>query len=323
MSHGEHALNVVTLSDLDGESMATLVPEYGFACTGFRVISQGEPWNVLHEPPDLSAFLTRPTRYGIPILFPWPNRIRDGRFTFEGREFQLPLAPGAPHASHGFVRQRPWTVHAAGTDERGAFCRASIDIGEGADDGWPFPCRLTVEYRLCGSVLSIQADAENLGTSPMPMGFGIHPWFDAPFGPTGTRGEMELRVHASSIWELDETFCTTGNIRPVEDGFDARVWHALEDRFVDDVFTGLALQDGWFVAELRDPSSGQQITVRSDGAFREHVVFAPPYADVVCLEPYTCTTDAFNLAARGLDAGLVVLEPGQIWRGVIEIEARP
>jgi aldose 1-epimerase len=276
---------------------------------------------VLTEPPTLSAFLTRPTRYGIPILFPWPNRIRDGRFTFEGRDFQLPLTPGAPHASHGFVRQRPWTVQSAGADERGAFCRASIDLGESADDAWPFPCRLTLEYRLFGSALGIQAEAENLGTAPMPMGFGIHPWFDVPFGPTGTRGEMELRVPASTFWELDDSFCTTGNVRPVGDGFDARGWRPLEDRFVDDVFTGLTLQNGWFVAELRDPSSGQQITVRSDGAFREHVVFAPHYADVVCLEPYTCATDAFNLAARSLDSGMVVLEPGQAWRGQIVIQA--
>jgi aldose 1-epimerase len=323
IGHGDRTVDVVTLSDLDAESMATMVPEYGFACIGFRVFSQGDPWNVLSERPDASSFLTRPTRYGIPILFPWPNRIREGRFTFDGREYQLPLAPGAPHASHGFVRQRPWTVQAAGTDGRGAFCRASVTIGDDAQDAWPFPCRLTLEYRLAGTTLSIETEAENLGTAPMPMGFGIHPWFDIPFGPTGTRAQTELKVPASSFWELDETTCTTGAISPIAVGFDARDWRPLEDRFLDDVLTGLQFQDGWFTAEVRDPSNGRALVVRADGAFREHVVFAPLYAEVVCLEPYTCTTDAFNLAVRGIDSGLVVLEPGQTWRGAIEITAHP
>jgi aldose 1-epimerase len=107
------------------------------------------------------------------------------------------------------------------------------------------------------------------------------------------------------------------------DGFDTRAWRPIEDRFIDDVYTGLVLDDGWFTAEIRDPSNGRTIGVRSDIGFREHVVFAPLHAPVVCLEPYTCTTDAFNLAAQGLDAGLIVLEPGQTWHGAVAIEVRP
>ena len=323
LGNRDRAIDILTLSDLDAESMATLVPEYGFACIGFRVFSQGEQWNVLAEPPDASAFLTRPTRYGIPILFPWPNRIRDGRFTFEGREFQLPIAPGAPHASHGFVRQRPWTVQSAGADEGGAFCRASIDIGEGSDDAWPFPGRLTLEYRLFGSTLSIQAEARNVGSTPMPMGFGIHPWFDVPFGSDTPRDAMEVRAPGKRYWELDETLCTTGPTSPVADGIDLRAWSPVAGRFIDDVYTDLVLQDGWFTAEIRDPANGRAIAVRSDATFREHVVFAPLHSDVVCLEPYTCATDASNLAARGVDSGMLVLEPGQAWRGVMQIVARP
>ena len=157
----------------------------------------------------------------------------------------------------------------------------------------------------------------------MSMGFGIHPWFDVPFGSSSARGQMEIKAPASGFWELDETLCTTGPIRPVSEGIDLRTWSPIADRFIDDVYTGLALEDGWFTAEVRDPANGRAIAVRSDASFREHVVFAPLHSDVVCLEPYTCTTDAFNLAARGLDSGMLVLEPGQIWHGAIEIVARP
>jgi aldose 1-epimerase len=171
--------------------------------------------------------------------------------------------------------------------------------------------------------LSLHAEAENVGTSPMPMGFGIHPWFDVPFGSDGTREFMEVRAPASGFWELDDSLCTTGTVRPIAEGFDAGTWRPIGDRFIDDVYTGLCLDGGWFTAEVRDPSNGRSIAVRSDSGFREHVVFAPLHSSVVCLEPYTCTTDAFNLSQRGLDAGTILLEPGQTWRGATAIEARP
>jgi aldose 1-epimerase len=256
-------------------------------------------------------------------MFPWPNRVRDGRFTFGGREVELPLPQGRPHAIHGLTRERAWTVEKSGTDGDGAFCRASVTIGEAPDDVWPFPARLTVEYWLDGGSLSIHAEAENIGSTRMPMGFGIHPWFDVPFGSDTSRDAMELRARAERYWELDDTLCTTGPVRPVSDGIDLRSWSPIAGRFVDDVYTDLSLEDGWFTAEVRDPANGRTIAVRSDISFREHVVFAPLHSDVVCLEPYTCTTDAFNLAVHGRDSGMFVLEPGQAWRGVIQIIARP
>jgi aldose 1-epimerase len=54
-------------------------------------------------------------------------------------------------------------------------------------------------------------------------------------------------------------------------------------------------------------------------AFRELLVFTPPHRQAVCLEPYTCVTDAINLQARGIDAGLLVLPPGGQWSGVVDM----
>jgi aldose 1-epimerase len=132
---------------------------------------------------------------------------------------------------------------------------------------------------------------------------------------------LEVRAPARAFWELDETLCTTGAVKPVAEGIDVREWRAIGDTFIDDVYTDLPLVDGWFTAEIRDTSSGRRVAVRSDEAFREHVVFAPLHGQAVCLEPYTCATDAFNLNARGIDAGTLVLEAGETWRGVTVIEA--
>jgi aldose 1-epimerase len=107
-SEGEHlGQQVIVLSDGLAETQAILVPSFGFPCVAFRVALADGVWNVVAEPPDAESFRTRIGRYGVPIMFPWPNRIRDGRFTFGGREYQVPISGRGPHASHGVTRTVP------------------------------------------------------------------------------------------------------------------------------------------------------------------------------------------------------------------------
>jgi aldose 1-epimerase len=315
---GEHA---IVLQDREAGSEATLVPGLGFACIGFRVSTSSGEWQVLAEPPDDTTLRQQATRYGIPILFPWPNRIKDGLFTFGGQEYQLPRPPGQQHASHGYARLWPWTVDSTGSDDDRAFCRASVTLGQHDGDAWPFPTHLIVEYGLVGNTLALRAEATNIGSQMMPMGFGLHPWFPLPLGPDGDRDACEIQVPASAFWELDDLI-TTGQRKPIAEAFDAQTWRPLAGVHLDDVYTDLTLIDGWFSAEVRDPANGRRIAVRSDSAFREHVVFAPPNRSTLCLEPYTCPTDAFNLQSRGIDAGVVVLDPGERWTGRVEFIAR-
>lgn len=310
---------LIVLRDLTARSEATLLPGLGFACVAFRVEGQDGAWPVLSEPPDDDTLLHRTTRYGIPILFPWPNRIRDGRFSFERREYQMPVTPDGPNANHGLVRERAWTLESVAPAEA-ASCAASVTIGGDAGEAWPWRCRLTLSYRLIGNVLSIGARVDNLSGSRMPFGFGLHPWFGLPLGRGGSRASTELSIPATATWELQDNL-PTGRVLPIEQAIDLRSWRPLTDLFIDDVYTGLTLEDGWFESSVRDPSSGRAVTVRSSAAFREHVVYAPLNREVVCLEPYTCPTDAFNLAARALDVGHVALEPGETWSGDVTITA--
>ena len=311
---------LLVLRDVQAGSEIRLAPELGFSCFAFRVSTKDGIWQVLDEPPDSAALRQRSTRHGIPILYPWPNRIRNGQFSFGGREYQLPRPPGQEHASHGFARLWPWTVQRTGADAMRAFCRASVTLGGPDGGGWPFHSHLIVEYALADSILTLRAEATNLGRQPMPMGFGLHPWFTLPLSRDGTRGTSELRIPAGQVWELDQLI-PTGRRLPVDQGFDARNWRALGDAALDDVYTDLDLEGGWFTAEVREPQSNRRIAVRSDSAFREHVVYAPPNRSTLCLEPYTCPTDAFNLLSRGIDAGVIILDPGERWTGRVEIIA--
>ena len=96
----------------------------------------------------------------------------------------------------------------------------------------------------------------------------------------------------------------------------------LGDQQYDDFYTGLN-RHGRSEAVYSDPGTGVEIAVISDEAFKEFVIYAPLDRDVVCLEPYTCATDAFNLETQGIDAGVIVLEPGESWSGTIVYAPRP
>ncbi|MFW6125183.1 MAG: hypothetical protein ACOC46_03455, partial [Pirellulales bacterium] len=72
---------------------------------------------------------------------------------------------------------------------------------------------------------------------------------------------------------------------------------------------------------LTDGAAGVCVRLQFDRWFRELVVYRPPRRRAICLEPYTCATDAINLVARGIDTGLHVLEPGGAAEGRFAIRA--
>src|SRR6266581_362637 len=109
---------------------AEVWPALGFNCYRWQVVRAGAPLDLLYADPALFAN-GRPTRSGIPILFPFPNRIRAGRFTWDGKDCSLPLNdPVQKNAIHGFACRRPWRVVGSGAGESawvtGAF-RCSLD----------------------------------------------------------------------------------------------------------------------------------------------------------------------------------------------------
>ena len=82
----------VVLSDDSLGQEAVVIPGIGANCVSYKVTHGGDRIDVLYPPPDAATLRERPSGFGIPILFPWPNRIEDSRFTFDGREVQLPVS---------------------------------------------------------------------------------------------------------------------------------------------------------------------------------------------------------------------------------------
>ncbi len=305
---------IYTLVDAASGASAAVSPSYGFNLFDLRLPAQREVRRVIVAADDFAANPSRPGRNGIPILFPFPNRIRDGRYSFEGRDYELFIEPGKAHAIHGFAIAASWDVVDSGaTDKYGAFLVGRFQISKNAPDrldSWPADAVLTVRYALAGRRLDMTITVANPADRNLPFGFGIHPYFRLPF-VAGTPQAGRLILPAAEMWVLDASL-PTGVRVPVEPRVDFRGGGSTAGRHLDDVLTGLSFDEDRCICRLVDDDLRCETVLSFDQTFRDLVVFVPPQDNtLVAVEPYTQTTDAINLDARGIDAGLHVLKPGE------------
>ena len=216
--------NVFVLSDATGKSRAEVWPALGFNCFRWQTTISGRPVEVLYTDPQLFEN-GRPTRCGVPILFPFPNRIRDGRFTWEGKTYQLPLEDSTKkNAIHGFACRKPWRVIGSGADESGAWIagefQGSVDAPESLAQ-WPTDYGIRVMYRLTKDRLQIAAGVWNPGKVALPFGLGYHPYFSVPLMPGTCETDHKIEAPARSRWELSENL-PTGKRGPADAAHDLR-----------------------------------------------------------------------------------------------------
>jgi aldose 1-epimerase len=297
---------VVTL--IAGDASAEVLPALGFNCVRWRVGDR----DLLYCPP-LDELAERPTRGGVPVLFPFPNRIRDGRFTCAGKEFQLPLNdPAKKNAIHGFTPREPWGIVDTGSGGEAAWVEAAFPPRSSWTHQWPGIGVVSLKIRLTPTALRYAAKVVNYGQQPFPFGLGYHPYFAAT-------PDCRVQTPAKTRWELQDSL-PTGRSLPVEGPYDLRASRLVGDLNLDDVYTDLPdapiAADG-LVERGRVESSGGGVTVRTAAAFRDLVLFTPPHRKAICLEPYTCPTDAIHLQEKE-DVGWRVLPVGGRWEAAVE-----
>jgi aldose 1-epimerase len=298
-------------------------PALGFNAYRWAVQAGGLK-ELLYADPDLFG-TGKSTRSGIPVLFPFPNRIRAGTFTWNDRTYQLPLTgDGGKSAIHGFACRSAWHVIDEGADANSAWLTGEFQLGRDAPAAlpcWPADARLRSTHRLLDNRLRIEATVDSADAKPLPFGLGYHPYFAlAAFG-----GEQAIVLATGQrFWELQDNL-PTGVQRPVEGPRDLRAGVPMSGLTLDDVLTDLAaapddaVSGVGLLGVIRNPAGGAALRLYGSPDFRELVAFTPPHRQAICLEPYTCTTDAINLQQAGIDAGWKVLPPGQSWQGVFEM----
>ncbi|HEU0005914.1 MAG TPA: aldose 1-epimerase [Terriglobia bacterium] len=294
---------------------ARIAPEagsnlYSFKIGGVELLVQPAEWGI-----------TPSLRYGFPVLFPTPNRVREGKFTFDGQTYSFP-ANERTHFIHGLVHKLPWRAGAASADSKSASMDTHLDWDSSQPDFKLFPIkhRLSLRFTLDAHGVRLAFTVDNQDSKRLPFGFAFHPWFQI----LGSRANTYLRVPAQKHMEA-EGLLPTGKLADLAGTLhDLREPVSLEALKLDDVYWGLTPErvPGY---EVRD--KGIKVSLGASPEFTHMVVYTPPGKPFFCMENQTCSTDAHNLFAKGLEkeAHLLIAAKGKKVSGwvYIGVELKP
>ena len=221
---------------------------------------------------------------GIYPLLPFSNRIRAGKFSWDGLQLTLPLHPGEHHAMHGFGHTAEWKL--LDCDDSSAEMLYSHAAGE---HGWPWAFEARQKIALDAGALSMKLEFRNLSDDalpPMPLGAGFHPYFPRRFA-------QHVAFDAQQLWHADAEHVATG-VGEITAQHDYRSARAIA---ADDELT--YYYGGWQRQASVADNQGNRILISASPSVSHLVLHAPAMRDYFCIEPVTHVADAVNLAQAG------------------------
>src|SRR5215203_3378772 len=201
-------LEAVALAD--GDLRAVFVP--GAGMIGCSLKHRGE--ELLVQRGGIGAWRGTGRSFGLPLLHPWANRLRDWRYAAAGRAVTIDRSRGTVRADenglpiHGaLAAAEDWDVVDAGADAGSAWLAASLEYGR-RDDRlavFPFPHTLELQLRLAGDALTITTTVATRD-DVVPLAFGWHPWLSLPGVP---RADWEIAVEWAGGYRYAQVFAPT------------------------------------------------------------------------------------------------------------------
>jgi aldose 1-epimerase len=250
------------------------------------------------------------------VLYPWPNRMGDGQWTFSDRTAH-PAIDDAAHATaiHGLVRWRPFRIDSVNQN------RCSLTLLLHPTPEYPFLSEINVTYHLGKLGLTVTTTVTNRDDVPIPFGVGFHPYLAVT---TATIEGAELEIPAKAYVAVNERQLPTGQILPVQGhALDFTTRKSVNGHTLDTTYTELVRDDSGLATVLLVDASGGEIELSVDRNFPYLQVFTGDHLEkgrrrtAVAVEPMTCPPDALR---SGKD--VVVLEPGQHWAGSWRLRRR-
>jgi galactose mutarotase-like enzyme len=286
-------LETVTLRDPSSSLRATYVPNAGMIGTS---LSDGGV-ELLGQRRGLDAYVSNGKSMGIPILYPWANRLSSNGYGVDGAVVTLTPGTGGVRTDehgvpiHGTLAAYPdWTV----TTQLESQLTAELDFGArpGLLASFPFPHRLTVDVTLTDRTLTVRTTVIATTGARVPMCFGFHPYLQLPDVP---RSQWRIELPAMRALPVNAWGIPTGETEPRE-----AVAELLGDKAWDDGYDDVAPGAVFAVS-----GGDRRIEVHFDQGYPAAQIFAPHNDDVICFEPMAAPTDSLR---RG---GYRQVEPGE------------
>ena len=303
------------LTDSSRKMNAGVVPDMGNFLYQFKVDGK----DAVIPPDSFRSYLERHWFCcGIPFLEPWANRIDHDYYYFLGNKYllndslgNLLRLPDTKLVLHGLlVFDRRWKVIRSGASaSEGAFITSRMEFYRYPDlmAQFPFAHFIDMTYRLKDGRL--ENTTEIHADTAMPVDFGYHPYFR----PDGPREEWTVSIGARTHWLTDKQLIPTGATEPAQKFLPHPEDFKLGKTFIDDPFSGL-VRDSHGLGHYWVKGQREKIELVFGSEYTFGHVYAPLDNTLICLEPETAVTDAFNLNHEGKFPQLPVLEAGQVFK---------
>ena len=234
------------------------------------------------------------------VLVPFPGRIKGGRYTFEGVDYELELSDKeGPNAIHGFLRAATWSI----TDQRADQVSFAARLGAADHQGYPFSLKAEVCYSLDDAGLTCRYSITNTGDRTAPIAAGFHPYFSVG---DGLIDNWSLELPMAQMLEF-ENLVPTGRVLDVRNTeFDFRSMRRIGSTQLNTCFLRpIRDNDRRMVVRLTAPE-GAAIEMWADESLDYLVLYSgDPLPEShrrrsLAIEPMTCGSDGFNHPEWGL-----------------------
>ncbi len=294
-------LQRLKLLNTETGEFVSIIPQFGANVNEIVLQKQGKVHSILEGNESRASFKGKGVFKGAHLL-PFPNRIKEGRYTFKGISYQLPLNyPDEGHAAHGFIYNKPFEL--TSTFANPTFARATLQYHyDGNNKGYPFPLNIQIIYQLEEkNGFQCQVEVTNIGEQAIPFGCGWHPFFKL-----GRKiDQLNLKFSADRRIIFDSQLIPTGQ---TEKFAYFKQLKRIGNHHFDACFK---LQESTtnHQTELFDEQKDLKIILWQEtgpSKFNYLQVYTPPNRQSIALEPMTCNVDAFNNGQ-----GLIILKPQQ------------
>lgn len=219
--------------------------------------------------------------YESSLLFPFPNRLKSGKFNYVGETFQFPLNDfGRPNALHGLLHDKAFEITSQQDDE---ICLSYSDNGDTAH--YPFPFKIDLTYKLTPGELKISVSITNTGDKVLPCSFGWHPYFNLPEGIDP--GKIQLQ--GVELIEVDEMMIPSGKKTPYMTLEEPTPISGLS---LDTCFHSIEEKDRYVTRLFFPDSSGLEVWQDSNHPYTQ--IYTPEDGKTIAIEPMTSNIDALN-----------------------------
>ena len=288
------------LNEHTGEYVS-IIPRFGSNINELILKKRETLYDIIDGNPDRASFTGKGIFKGANLI-PFPNRLKDGKYTFGGIDYQLfKNYPEEGNAAHGFIYDKPFEVIQKKSETH--FAQVTLRyLYDGSLVGYPFPFELHLIYTLSDSEgFQCESRFSNKHDQSIPFGSGWHPFFTFK----KKVNQLSLKFSPEKEAMLDSSLIPDGTFQ------DFNLFDSLKPIDKDSYDSCFYLKNGsdGHYTELYDPKAEVTIQLWQEtgpGKYNYLQIYTPPHRNSIAIEPMTCTVNSFNS-----HDGLIILNKGQ------------